>query len=140
MKHFMKSINWKNAILAGMAGTLLFDIFGLVMTGKWWDIPELLGDKTGLGFAYGVVAHYGNGVLLAVLYAGIANSLWGPQWLRPFLYISAQTVALVWLFMFPLLGAGVGGVNMDPMTPIGSLLRHLVYATPFLYFLSPNRR
>ena len=42
--------------------------------------------------------------------------------------------------MFPLLGAGVGGVDMDPMTPVGSLLRHWVYALPFLYFLKPGNR
>jgi len=136
----MKTINWKNAIIAGVAGTLLFDVFGLIMTGTWWDIPNLLGEKTGLGFAYGVMAHYGNGTLLAVLYAGIASSLWGPQWLRPFIFITAQTVALVWLFMFPLLGAGVAGVNMDAMTPVGSLLRHWVYALPFLFILTPAKR
>jgi hypothetical protein len=135
----MKTIYWKNAVLAGIAGTILFDLFGLIMTGQWWDIPALLGEKTGLGFAYGVLAHFGNGIMLAVLYAGISGSLIGPHWVRPFIFITAQTIALVWLFMFPLLGAGVGGVNMDPMTPVGSLLRHWVYVLPFLYFFKPEK-
>jgi hypothetical protein len=72
----MKKINWKLAIASGIIGTLLFDVFGLIMTGQWWDIPLLLGDKTGLGTVYGVFAHFGNGIFLAVLYAGIVNSLW----------------------------------------------------------------
>lgn len=133
----MKTINWKTATLAGAAGTILFDLFGLVMTGQWWDIPALLGEKTGLGMVYGVFAHYGNGIMLAILFAGIAPSIWGPNWLKPFIFITAQTIALVWLFMFPLLGAGVAGIKMDPMTPVGSLLRHWVYVLPFLYFFKP---
>ena len=39
----MKTINWKNAITAGIIGTLLFDIVGLLITGKWWDIAGILG-------------------------------------------------------------------------------------------------
>lgn len=132
----MNTINWKNAILAGIVGTLLLDLFGLVMTGQWWDIPAILGSKTGLGMGYGVAAHYGNGILLAVLYAGIAPSLWGPNWLRPFIFITAQTLALVWLFMFPLLGAGVAGLNLGVMTPFGSLLRHWVFAIPFIVLIN----
>ncbi len=132
-------INWKNAIIAGVAGTILFDIFGFVMTGQWWDIPALLGAKTGLGMAYGVFGHFSNGVLLAILYAGIAPSLWGPHWLRPFIFITAQTIALVWFFMFPLLGAGVAGSNEGPMMAIGSLMRHWVFAVPFIFLINKNR-
>ncbi|MBX2900518.1 MAG: hypothetical protein KF775_12755 [Cyclobacteriaceae bacterium] len=128
-------INWKNAILAGIAGTVLFDLAGLILTGQWWDIPALLGDKTGLGFAYGVVGHYSNGILLGILYAGIAPSLWGPNWLRPLTFMAAETIALVWFFMFPLLGAGVAGLNMDPMAPVGSMIRHLLFAVPFIFLI-----
>jgi hypothetical protein len=132
----MRTINWKNAIIAGLIGTLLFDIAGLIMSGQWWDIPAILGEKTGLGLAYGVFGHFSNGILLAILYAGIAPSLWGPYWLRPFIFITAQTVALVWFFMFPLLGAGVMGLNMGPEMAMGSLIRHWIYAVPFLFFIN----
>jgi hypothetical protein len=134
----MNSINWKNAIIAGVAGTILFDVFGLIVAGEWWDVPALLGAKTGLGLTYGVFGHYANGVLLAILYAGIAPSLWGPNWLRPYIFITVQTIALVWFFMFPLLGAGIGGYNLDPMTPIASLIRHWIFATPFIFLIKAN--
>lgn len=134
----MNKINWKNAIIVGIAGTILFDLFGLIMTGQWWDIPTLLGEKTELGFTYGVFAHYGNGIMLAILYAGIAPSLLGPNWLRPFIFMTAQTIALVWLFMFPLLGAGVAGSKMGAMTAIGSLMRHLVFAIPFVFLINKD--
>jgi hypothetical protein len=128
-------INWKNAILAGVLGTILFDLVGLVLAGQWWDVPALLGEKTGLGLAYGVLGHYSNGILLGILYAGIAPSLWGPNWLRPLTFMAAETVALVWFFMFPLLGAGIGGVNMDPMVPVVSMIRHLIFAVPLIFLV-----
>jgi len=133
-KEKMKTINWKKAILAGVLGTILFDVVGLLITGTWWDIPTILGTKTGLGLAYGVAGHYGNGVLLAILFAGIAPSLWGPKWVRPIIFVTGEMIALVWLFMLPLLGAGVAGIDMNPMMPVITLLRHLAYAVP-LFFL-----
>jgi hypothetical protein len=131
----MKTINWKNAILAGFLGTLLFDLVGLLITGNWWDIPGILGAKTGLGMAYGVVGHYSNGILLAILFAGIAPSLWGPKWFRPLFFVMGETIALVWLFMLPLLGAGVAGLDMSPMMPFITLVRHLAYALPLIYLI-----
>ncbi|WP_445384735.1 hypothetical protein ACT6NV_12275 [Robiginitalea sp. IMCC44478] len=128
-------INWKNAIIAGAIGTLLFDVVGWAITGQWFDIPALLGAKTGLGFTYGIIGHYSNGILLAVLYAGIAPSLFGPKWLRPLIFVSAETVVLVWLFMLPLLGAGVAGTDMSPMMPVITLVRHLVYSIPLIFLI-----
>jgi hypothetical protein len=131
----MKTINWKNAVIAGILGTILFDLVGLLLTGKWWDIPGILGMKTGLGLAYGVIGHYSNGILLAILFAGIAPSLWGPKWLRPMIFITAQMIALVWLFMLPLLGAGVAGLDVSPMMPVITYLRHIAYAIPLIFLI-----
>ena len=135
-----KTINWKNAIIAGIIGTILFDLVGLLLTGNWWDIPELLGAKTGLGFAYGIGGHYGNGVLLAILFAGLEPSLWGPKWLRPIIFVTAEMVALVWLFMLPLLGAGVAGLDASPMMPLITFLRHMAYAIPLIFLISYNQK
>jgi hypothetical protein len=131
-------IEWIKAIAAGTLGTILFDIVGLVFSGQWWDVPGLLGEKTGLGLAYGVIGHYANGIMLGILYAGIAPSLWGPYWLRPIVFMAAETVALVWLFMFPLLGAGIGGVKMDSMIPVVSMIRHLAFAVPMIFLIKPR--
>ena len=131
----MNTINWKNAIIAGFIGTILFDLAGLLITGNWWDIPAILGAKTGLGLAYGIVGHYSNGILLAILFAGIAPSLWGPKWFRPILFVVGETVALVWLFMLPLLGAGVAGLDMSPLMPVITLVRHLAYALPLIFLV-----
>lgn len=134
----MKKLNWSKAIIAGVLGTILFDIVGLIFTGQWWDIPALLGQKTGLGFVYGIFGHYGNGVLLAILYSAIAPHLWGPHWVRPFIFVTAETIALVWLFMLPLLGAGVAGVNQSAMTPVVTLLRHFAFAVPLIFLVNQD--
>jgi len=131
----MKTINWKNAILAGIIGTILFDLVGLLITGTWWDIPAILGAKTGLGLAYGVIGHYSNGILLAVLFAGIAPSLWGPKWARAMTFVIGETIALVWFFMLPLLGAGIAGIDLDPLMPVITLVRHLAYAIPLIILI-----
>lgn len=84
---------------------------------------------------YGVFGHYSNGILLAVLYAGIAPSLWGLTWLRALLFATAETIALVWFFMFPLLGAGIAGTKMAAIIPVVSMVRHWAYAIPLWYFI-----
>lgn len=132
----MNNLNWKKAIIAGIIGTVLFDIVGLLFTGQWWDIPGMLGDKTGLGFVYGIFGHYGNGILLAILYTAIAPHLWGPYWARPLIFVTAETIALVWLFMLPLLGAGVAGINQSPMAPVVTLLRHFAFALPLIFWVN----
>lgn len=134
----MKKLNWSKAIIAGVLGTILFDIVGLIFTVQWWDIPALLRQKTGLGFVYGIFGHYGNGVLLAILYSAIAPHLWGPHWVRPFIFVTAETIALVWLFMLPLLGAGVAGVNQSAMTPVVTLLRHFAFAVPLIFLINQD--
>ncbi len=120
-------INWKLTILAGLAGTLVFDLVGLALTGQWWDIPTLLGNKLGTGQLAGVGAHYANGALLAVIYAAIAPSLWGSARTRALTYVTIQTVFGVWLFMMPLLGAGIAGLAVGPLMPLIALARHWGY-------------
>ena len=128
-------INWQKAIIAGLLGTVAFDIVGFAFTGQWWDIAGIIGEKTELGLAYGVLGHYSNGILLAVLYAGIAPSLWGPSWARALTFVTAETIALVWLFMFPLLGGGIAGTKIAVIIPFVSMVRHWAYAIPLIYFL-----
>ena len=130
-------INWINSIFAGLIGTVLFDLSGWALTSQLWDIPALLGEKLGLGMAGGLLAHYGNGIAIAIIYAGLAPSLFGPRWFRALSFVTAQTVLGVWLFMLPLLGAGVAGVNLNPLLPVITLLRHFAFAIP-LIFLSVN--
>ncbi len=122
-------INFQKAAIAGILGTIAFDVVGFLLTGKFWDIPGLLGAKLfGEGALIpGVLAHYGNGVVLAVIYAGVAPSLWGSRWTRSLTFITIQTITGVWFFMLPLLGLGALGLKAGIMVPVIVLARHWAY-------------
>ncbi len=126
----MNKINWNNAIIGGVIGTFAFDIFGFFFTATWWEIPWLLIEKTSFGVAYGVFSQFLIGVLLAIIYAGIAPSLWGSTWFKSLFFVTAETIALVWFFMFPLLGACISGTRMAEFIPLISLVRHMAYGAP----------
>ena len=127
------TIDWGRAILAGVAGTVAFDILGLLLTRTWWDIPRLLGMKLGVGLGGGVVAHYANGAVLGIIYAGVGPSLWGPGWARALTFMTIQTIFGVWLFMLPLLDAGVAGRKMGTMVPVITMARHWAYGLTFAW-------
>lgn len=130
-------INLQKAAIAGIAGTILFDLVGFALTGNFWDIPALLGAKLigEGGLTLGVFAHYGNGIALAVIYAALAPSLWGNNYARSLTYMTVQTVAGVYLFMLPLLGLGIFGHKAGLALPIIVMARHWAYglALAWLY-------
>jgi hypothetical protein len=119
-------IKWKRAVLAGVLGTIGFDLIGMLLNGKW-TTPAMLAAKLGVPFAGGVVAHYSNGILLAIIFAGVGPSLWGQNWMRGLTYMFIQEVFGVWLFLNPLLGMGIAGVKAGPMTPVISTVKHLAF-------------
>lgn len=138
----MKAFPIKRVLLAGVTGTLFFDVFGLIVSAMmgnptWWDIPALLAGKLGLPLFFGVLTHYLNGIVLAVIYAAVAPFLWGSTWMRALTYITVETVLGVWLFMAPLLGMGIAGVNgpMGALFAAISLVRHWVYAIGLALFI-----
>ncbi|MFW6039001.1 MAG: hypothetical protein ACOC9P_00810 [bacterium] len=115
-------------IIAGIVGTLAFDVFGLILGNPWWDIPTMLGEATGAGLFGGVLMHYANGIILVTIFAGLLPLFWGPVWFRAMQFITIQVIFGVWLFMMPLMDAGAFGLEMGIMMPIGALLRHWVFA------------
>jgi hypothetical protein len=136
-------IRFEKAAVAGIAGTIAFDVLGFLVTGKFWDIPSILSAKLigDGGLVLGVLAHYSIGVILAVIYAGLAPSLWGNRWVRSLTYITAQTVFGVWFFMMPLLGIGIMGLKAGALVPVIALLRHWAYGlvVAWLYPLEEER-
>jgi hypothetical protein len=131
-------IRWRQAVVAGLAGTMAFDLVGLALTGQW-STPRMLSAKLELGLAGGVVAHYVNGALLAIIYAGVGPSLWGSNWVRALTYILVQQVFGVWLFLNPILGMGIAGLKAGPMAAVVSLVKHVAFALiiAWLYPVAP---
>lgn len=50
---------------------------------NWWNVPGLLSMKLGAPLAVGVAAHYANGAILAIIYAGLAPSSGDPVGCEP---------------------------------------------------------
>jgi hypothetical protein len=126
-------LTWKRAVAAaigGIIGTIVFDVLGLLFGMPWWDVPRMLGGAVGVGLAGGVVMHYVNGMILAIIFAGLLPLFFGPVWVRAIQFITLQTIFGVWLFMMPLAGMGPLGLEHEAgiMMPIGSLIRHWAYA------------
>jgi len=65
---------------------------GFFFTGQWWDIPALLGAKLGVGLAVGVAGHFTNGVTIAIIFAALRPSLFGPNWFRDLSFATVQLV------------------------------------------------
>jgi hypothetical protein len=126
-------INWQRAILSGILGTIAFDISGVLLAGMLWPEPHLLSEKLGVSLAAGVLAHYGNGLILAIIFAAIAPSLWGPSWARALTFFSLETIFGIWLFMLPLVGLGPLGLSMGIAFPIVLLVRHWILALVVAY-------
>jgi hypothetical protein len=115
------------AAIAGIAGTVVFDLMGL-MAGQGWSVPESLAGALGAGIAAGAILHYAIGALLAIIFAGLIPLFFGPLWLRAMQFITVQVVFGVWLFMMPLMGAGPLGLEMGAMMPVMSLVSHWAFA------------
>lgn len=65
----------------------------------------------------------------------MAPSLFGPKWFRALSFVTVQTVMGVWLFMLPLLGAGIAGWDMGKFVPLITLARHFAFAVPLIVLI-----
>ncbi|MCG8604492.1 hypothetical protein MJD09_05760 [bacterium] len=66
-------VDWKKAVLAGIVGTLIFDFLGLISDRQLFWRTRTVGLQTNRRrrLPIGVLTHYGNGVVIAVIYAGL---------------------------------------------------------------------
>ncbi|MEX2531859.1 MAG: hypothetical protein WD960_13910 [Gemmatimonadota bacterium] len=127
----MQLKNWKMAIaaaVAGVAGTSVFDLLGLLMMGGW-DVPNALAGTLGTPLVVGAGFHYGIGITLAVIFAALLPLFPGPLWFRGVTFMTVQTILGVWLFMLPMMGMGIAGIESPMGITLGllSLVRHWVF-------------
>jgi hypothetical protein len=125
-----QAITWEHVVRAGIAGvvgTVAFDVFGFLATRQWLDIPALLGERLETGLLSGVLAHYANGIVFAIVFAGLLPLFRGPIWLRAVQFATLLTIFGVWLFMMPVMGMGALGLKMGALMPLMTLIRHWIY-------------
>ena len=140
-------IHWLGAIVWGVVATVAFSVVGVMGTAMGMtrmDIFDTLGSwvapaETGRAKAIGVVMHHTNGALLAIAWAyGVALVDLPANWWTALLWGVVLTV-LTWLMMSTigavhpairrgeLTDPGFMMLNLGRMTPLGSLMGHLVY-------------
>jgi hypothetical protein len=127
----MQLKNWNMVVaaaIAGVAGTAVFDLLGLLMMGGW-DVPNALAGTLGTGLFIGAGFHYGIGITLAVIFAALLPLFPGPIWFRGATFMTVQTIMGVWLFMMPMMGMGIAGIEspMGIMLGLLSLVRHWAF-------------
>ncbi len=140
-------IQWLGAIVWGVVATLAFTLFSIVggaMGMTRMDILDLLGSMMAqpgstAARAIGAMIHHANGALLAIAWAyGVALIGLPANWLTGLAW-GAILTALA-LLMLSTMGAvhpairkgeqedpGLMATNFGAMTPVGSLMGHLVY-------------
>jgi hypothetical protein len=140
-------IHWLGAIVWGVVATIAFSIFSVMGTAMGMtrmDIFDLLGSwvaapRTSASRLLGVLMHHSNGALLAVAWAygaalvNVSATWWsGLLWgvlLTLLTYVMMSTIGAV----HPAIRRGEVEdpgplmLNLGRMTPLGSLMGHLVY-------------
>jgi hypothetical protein len=141
----MQLRNWNYVIpaaIAGIVATIVFDIFGFLAQGEW-AVPGMLAMTLEAPFIVGVLMHYGIGITLAVVFAGLLPLFFGPIWVRGMIFASIQTILGVWLFMMPMMGMGIAGAEspMGVMMGVMSLVQHWFFgATLGLVYAAAVKR
>lgn len=120
--------NWSRAIVGGVIGTLVMTAVG-VWIAPMMGIPrmnpaDMLAAQMGGNIVLGWAAHLMIGVILALLYAVVAPTLFGPPPARGALFGIAPWL-LAQIAVMPMMGAPVFSGSV--VLAMGSLVGHLVY-------------
>ena len=126
-------------ILVGILSTVAFNVTMYVdvsLTGLPLDIVELMGslvvgDHPDMHLV-GHMVHTANGIGLTLLFAYVVIPL--SRRIRKIsivavavVYAVMETIVAVWLAMLPMLGAGIGGLEISPLVPLMTMSRHVVF-------------
>ncbi len=141
------TIAWGNAIIAGLAGTAVMTVLMYMAKamGMPMDMPRILGlmftkpeNKVGT-YIVGLMAHFMNGVIFALIYAtlftvlGLAGWTWGLVFGAVHGVMAGLVMGMMHL-VHPNMGPGkelpalgLFAKNISPMAPAGLIMLHLVY-------------
>ncbi len=140
-------IDWPGAVVWGIVATAVFTALSMMAAAMGMtrmDLLDLLGSAvlrsgTAGSRALGALVHHMNGALLAVAWAyGVALVDLPANWATGLLWGGVLTILALW--MMSAIGSvhpairrgeqedpGPAATNLGAMTPIGSLMGHLVY-------------
>ncbi|MBL7015911.1 MAG: hypothetical protein ISR79_06040 [Nitrosopumilus sp.] len=134
-----KNFKFGNLVFAGLLGTIAFNAVmyaDISITGIPLDIVAVLGNLAAGESEYsqtiGQAIHLANGVGLSLFFGYVVLPISKKITKQPLiiyavLFAAFETVIGVWFGMLPTLGAGIAGLEIDPLVPIITLIRHIVY-------------
>ena len=125
-------------VFAGIIATAAFDMVmyaDMAITGVPLDIPQTLGmlsvGESQFTSPIGHLIHIGNGIGLALLFGYVALPI-AKKIKKTSIIVYAiafaviETIVALWLGMFPAIGAGIAGLEISPLVPAMTMIRHLV--------------
>ncbi|MCP5038221.1 MAG: hypothetical protein GY945_11555 [Rhodobacteraceae bacterium] len=125
--------NLKNAILGGVAGTIVMTLMMMVvapmMTGMPMDIAAMLAGMLGGSYMLGMLAHIMMGVIVfPLVYVFAVQIIPGGSGLKTGLIWGVTLWIAAVVFVMPMAGAGFLMANVGGMVAVmASLMGHLVY-------------
>ncbi len=128
----MNTKHIQRALLPGLLATAVMTMVmfaGPMMGFPEMNVPAMLAGFMGIPIAFGWIAHFMIGSILAVAYAvRFSRILPGQYWMRGAIY-SLLPWFTAQVAVNPMMGAGVFATNtpMPLMIVMGSLIGHLVY-------------
>lgn len=147
----LKNSKFLRIVVAGVAATLAFNVVmysDIAITGIPLDIPAVMGQIAVGESAYAELAghfiHLVNGIGLALLFGYLVVPVAKKISKQPIivyavLFAAIETVVGVWFGMLPALGVGIAGLEIDPLVPIVTLTRHIVFGLVLGAILTQRR-
>ena len=124
----MKNVNLLKAMIAGIAGTVAMTIVSVYLA-PMMGMPkmnpaEMLAGQMGGSMVMGWAGHFMIGIVFAIAYAFVAESLPGAPWLRGALFGIAPWL-LAQAAVMPMMGMSFFSGSM--VMAGGSLIGHVIY-------------
>jgi hypothetical protein len=91
------------------------------------DFIARISVATGIGFPAVWTFHFAVGALLGALFAWLDPDLPGDSLRQRGVILSSIAWALMMLFIMPLTGAGVFGLYISVLVPLGTLVLHVIF-------------
>ena len=127
-----------NLVLAGIIATVAFDMVmyaDMAITGVPLDIPKTLGSlavgESQFASPVGHLIHLGNGISIALVFGYVALPI-SKRIAKTSIIVYAisfavvETVVALWFGMLPAIGGGIAGLEISPLVPAMTMIRHLV--------------
>jgi hypothetical protein len=134
-----KNFKFGRLVYAGLLGTIAFNVVmytDIAITGISLDIVAVLGNlavgESEYAQTIGQALHLANGVGLSLLFGYVVLPISKrikklPVMIYAVAFAVIEVIVAVWFVMFPILGAGIAGLNIAQEVPIMTLIRHVVF-------------